>query len=104
MTENTFVDGASLDEMFPQIDSALAQYETEMQAEIDRYNFDAIKMPTNLKRRKRRAPVVATYDSSDYYYEYESDMEPSCMEKTAEKIREVATANGYDEEEVETLV
>lgn len=139
VAENVFVDGASLDEMFPQIDSALAEYEAWAQGEIDaiEYGFGEnhntlkrrrrpkspvvvdvslkrrrrpVVSDINLKRRRRQAkPVVAQsgeydyYTTSDYYYDnYDTyDTEPTFMEKTAEKISEIAKANGYDQAEVE---
>jgi len=64
VTENVFVDGTSLDEMFPQIDVALAEYEAWYQGEIDAIDYSIGNESYTLKRRNRR-PVVATSDYAE---------------------------------------
>ncbi len=59
VAENVFVDGTSLDEMFPQIDSALAEYEAWAQGEIDTIEYGFGDNHNTLKRRRRpKQPVV----------------------------------------------
>jgi len=102
VTENVFVDGTSLDEMFPQIDVALAEYEAWYQGEIDTIEYSFINESHTLKRRNRRPAVAQYYYDDSASYDYVE--EPTFMEKTAEKIAEIATANGYDQSEVDSWV
>lgn len=109
VTENVFVDGTSLDEMFPQIDEALAEYESYAQGEIDTIEYSFDNESHSLKRRRRPKVAQYYYDDSyyssyddSYYNDYSYDQGPTFFEKTAEKIAEVATANGYDQSEVDS--
>ncbi len=102
VTENVFVDGTSLDEMFPQIDVALAEYEAWFQGEIDAIDYSIGNESHTLKRRNRRPAVAQYYYDSSTSYDYVE--EPTFLEKTAEKIAEIATANGYDQSEVDSWV
>jgi hypothetical protein len=45
-TENVFVEGQSLDEMFPQVDAALDRYEKAARQKIDQTDFSGARLPS----------------------------------------------------------
>ena len=117
IAENTFVDGKSLKEVFPQIEEFLAYYRDSESAIDDKYfNFDAFRMtPRTLGKRSGYIDAEGVYhpnqamadgweDSGDESEEDgESDGDDDAgeqLEQVMDKIGGAVVSYGYDPEVV----
>ena len=109
LSENTFVDGVSLMETYPQIEDWITQMKAEA-IKPEFYDWDAIKVPENgqieLPEEEVPAPVVlqeAAYVGEPVYYEdpaiYNQTHEPWAI--AMEEMRTKLIEYGYDREVAE---
>ena len=95
IADNTFVEGVSLTDKYPEIDTWIA--EMKAQADWEQYfNFDAIRIPVE------EAPVPAPVTmQADYYYDDETYVEePTEFEQAMTEIKNQVMEYGYDPEVV----
>ena len=106
IADNTFVDGKSLNEIFPEIEEFMAEYRDskgEVESEVDEYfNFDWLRMtPRTLAKRSgvdhpNQAMVAEGEDSDDD--EDSSHRAGEKLEKVCDKIESAVVSYGYDPE------
>ena len=91
MSENTFVNGSKLADIFPQVEEYLLELQNNAANAGDMLNFDGIRMtPLNLSKYKKNNDSDS--EDSDEYDEYEPT--------PADKIKEKIISYGYDPEVV----
>jgi len=88
VSENTFVNGSKLADIFPQVEEYLIELQNNAANAGDMLNFDGIRMtPLNLSKYKK---------NSDSDSENSDEYEPS----PADEIKEKIISYGYDPEVV----
>ena len=94
IAENTFVDGKSLSEVFPQFEDFLASYREEALVWDDWFNFDAFRRtPRNLKK------LGGYFDAEGNYHPNEAmvqDWEENQQEPTSESDAESEESSDED--------
>ena len=117
IAENTFIDGKSLKEVYPQIEDFLAYYRDSESAIDDKYfNFDAFRMtPRTLTKRSGYIDAEGVYHpnqamaegwedaeyASDESKESDNDDAEEKLEQVMDKIGSAVVSYGYDPEVVQ---
>ena len=116
IANNTFVDGRSLQDTYPEIQEFLAQMVAESNAQSEAFNLDQIRIPTAMRAMRKqvngqvvfkRVPLKlqvgdATYEGPSTIDDdfYPAEDVSSVVEEIAGKVEEALVSYGYDEQVV----
>ena len=92
IADNTFVDGVSLTDKYPQIDEWINEMKANANWE-EFFNFDPIRIPVD-----EPTPVTMTYDTYSTDYDYYVEPEPTKFAQACEEMKNKMIEYGYDPE------
>ena len=116
IANNTFVDGRSLQDTYPEIQEFLAQMVAESNAQSEAFNLDQIRIPTAMRAMRKQVNgqvvfkrVPLKLQVGDAAYEgpstidddfYPAEEGSSVVDEIAGKVEEALVSYGYDEQVV----